>query len=82
MAAIHSGTCVVPFYVAACCNNLGFLLSADDKETYLPLFGNTSLGEMFVLCLCAGQSYNTCDLRALNLGFARSKVFRSAQVVP
>lgn len=48
----------------------------------MPLFWNTSLVEMFVLCLCAGQSYNTADLRALSLGFARFKVFRRAQVVP
>lgn len=34
--------------------------------------------EMFVLCLCVGQSNNTADLRALDLVFARSKTFRNA----
>lgn len=82
MAAIHSGTRVVPFGATMCCSNLSFLFSADGRGTYLPLFGNTSLVAMFVLCLCAGQSNNTADLRALDLGFARSKAFTSAYVVP
>jgi len=72
---------VVPFGAAMCCSSLSFLFSVDGRGTYLPFFGNTSLVERFVLCLYAGQSNNTAHLRALDLGFARSKAFRNAQAV-
>lgn len=70
MVAVHCGTCVVPFDAAMCCSNLNFLFSADGRGMYLTFFGNTSLVEMFVLCLYTGQSNNTADLRAPDLGFA------------
>lgn len=67
MAAIHSGTCVVVFGATMCCSNLS-----------LPLFGNTGLVEVFILCLCAGQSNNTANLRALDLDFVKSIAYRNA----